>query len=115
MQQSFRLVQTHAAYAPDNLEFPRRTGQNVIGFRNGARVLNGCETFGSPLIQVEVNMPDERYVFLRTGRAILPEWVHSYVNVRPARIFVTQPCLKLGARRLLCTGDALNGFPEIAV
>ena len=115
MQEPFCLFETHAFHLPYNLEFSRRTGQDVIWFRDGARVFDGFQSFRSPMIQVEINMPDGLDVFLRSRRGILPERVHPYINVRPVGVLVAQPGLKLRTRRLLRAGDALNGFSEVPV
>src|SRR6266403_3446617 len=53
--------------------------------------------------------------FLGPGCGIFLERIHPYVNVRAVRVLVAKPGLKFRACGLLCTGDALNGFAEVAV
>ncbi len=50
VQKSFRLVETQALHLPDDLEFPRRTGQDIIWFRDRAGVFNGCDGFRPAVI-----------------------------------------------------------------
>ena len=115
MQEPFCLFETHAFHLPYNLEFSRRTGQDVIWFRDGARVFDGFQSFRSPMIQVEINVPDGFDVFLCSRRGILPERVHPYIDVRPVGVLVAQPRLKLRTRRLVGGGNALDSFAKAAV